>query len=389
MYRISEIASRAGLSRTTLLYYEKLGLIAGQRAANGYRVYTDADVQRLFLLQQLQAGGLSLKECQACLDGKIDRSLLQRRLETLDAEIQAKQCSRELLSGLLGQNSLKTWHEELERIAPELHRAWLVTQGFSDGEAARVALLSKDMNAHDRYMADFFKIFSGLDYWGPGTPEATAQALAALPSKPKRILEIGCGNGVATVVLAAKSDAHITAIDTEQRALDRLIRRAATAGQSHRIEALHLDMGKVPTPETPYDVIWAEGSAYIIGVERALSEWKRLLRKDGVLVFSDMVWRTQTPSESVASFWASEYPAMAMVSVRLGQAARAGYRVLSHFDMGQSALDTYFGPLENRVRQLADEIEEPRVLSDLHNEIGAYHACEGQFGYEMFVLQRC
>jgi DNA-binding transcriptional MerR regulator len=90
MYQISELAESVGLSRATLLYYEKLGLLKGKRQANGYRVYTDADRQRLRLMQQLQAGGLSLQECQACLDGKLDREMLGQRLAVLDAEIAEK-----------------------------------------------------------------------------------------------------------------------------------------------------------------------------------------------------------------------------------------------------------------------------------------------------------
>ena len=43
MYQISELAESVGLSRATLLYYEKLGLLKGKRQANGCRVYSDAD----------------------------------------------------------------------------------------------------------------------------------------------------------------------------------------------------------------------------------------------------------------------------------------------------------------------------------------------------------
>ena len=163
MVRISELAESVGLSRATLLYYEKLGLLKGTRQANGYRVYCDADRQRLRLMQQLQAGGLSLQECRACLEGKLDREMLDRRLETLEREIAGKTRSRDLLAALLGRGDLKDWHEEVERVAPDLHRAWLMTQRFSSEEAARVAWLSKDMNAHDDYMAGFMAVFSGLD----------------------------------------------------------------------------------------------------------------------------------------------------------------------------------------------------------------------------------
>jgi len=48
MYRISELARRFGLSRSTLLYYDRIGLMRpSHRTAAGYRVYTSEDEQRL------------------------------------------------------------------------------------------------------------------------------------------------------------------------------------------------------------------------------------------------------------------------------------------------------------------------------------------------------
>ncbi|MFU8765753.1 MAG: class I SAM-dependent methyltransferase [Haliea sp.] len=41
-------------------------------------------------------------------------------------------------------------------------------------------------------------------------------------SRPRRILEAGCGNGVATLVLAKQSSARITALDSDEGALERL-----------------------------------------------------------------------------------------------------------------------------------------------------------------------
>jgi DNA-binding transcriptional MerR regulator len=259
--RISELAESVGLSRATLLYYEKLGLLKGKRQANGYRVYTEVDRQRLRLMQQLQAGGLSLQECHACLDGKLDRDMLGQRLAVLDAEIAEKTRSRDLLEALLGRASLKDWHEEVERVAPDLHRAWLMTQGFSSEEAARVAWLSKDMNAHDDYMAVFMEVFSGLDWWGPGTQAATSKALAMVPFAPKTILEIGCGPGMATTHLAEATDARILATDTDEGALDRLRDRVGAKGLGDRVQVRNMDMAQLPVPEHPWDMIWAEGSA--------------------------------------------------------------------------------------------------------------------------------
>ena len=111
MYRISELAQQVGLSRSTLLYYEKLGLITSRRQLNGYRRYSEQDAQRLKLLLQLQAAGLTLKECQACLDAQIDRELLLNRLTVLGEEIEQKQKAKELLASLLGMGSMRPWHQ--------------------------------------------------------------------------------------------------------------------------------------------------------------------------------------------------------------------------------------------------------------------------------------
>lgn len=388
MFNITQLARLVGLSRTTLLYYEKIGLLKGARQPNGYRAYSEADRQRLALIHQMKAGGLSLKECQACLDGRIDREALERRMEALAAEIADKRRSLALLTALAGRGDLKSWHEGLERVAPDLHRKWLVTQGFTAKDATLIALLSKDMNNHDNYMRDFLMIFAGLERWGPGTDAATRQALDALPARPASILEIGCGNGVATSVLARHSQARITAVDTDEGALDRLRARALSEGFPERVEIHCMDMADLPIKDQTYDAIWAEGSAYIIGVEHALSAWRPMLRPGGSLVFSDLVWRTEQPTETIQTYWAGEYPDMSSVAWRLDQATSAGYKVVSHFDIGQAALDAYYQPLEHRIREMRDAIECRRVLDDLDKELWAYREGRRQFGYEMFILQR-
>ena len=53
MYKISELANMVKMSRTALLYYEKLDLIKCQKLDNGYRIYADLNLQRIRLIQQL------------------------------------------------------------------------------------------------------------------------------------------------------------------------------------------------------------------------------------------------------------------------------------------------------------------------------------------------
>ncbi|MDE0044739.1 MAG: hypothetical protein OXU19_02595 [bacterium] len=59
--------------------------------------------------------------------------------------------------------------------------------------------------APDRVTALFFKLFSGLPRQGPGSAADTRRALGFVPDVgPRtRILDIGCGTGGQTLVLAA------------------------------------------------------------------------------------------------------------------------------------------------------------------------------------------
>ena len=62
-FTIKEIAERAGIAAHVLRYYEKEGLLpAAQRAGNGFRQYTEEDLERLTLICALRESGMSVAE---------------------------------------------------------------------------------------------------------------------------------------------------------------------------------------------------------------------------------------------------------------------------------------------------------------------------------------
>ncbi|WP_299789391.1 MerR family transcriptional regulator [uncultured Shewanella sp.] len=388
MYRISELAVEVGLSRTALLYYEKQQLIKGQRQSNGYRIYSDKDLQRIRLIQKLQAGGLTLKECKACLEAKVDRKLLESRLHKLDEEIAQKQQSRQLLAAMLGEGNLKAWHESVDKLAPDAHLDWLIKQGFSEKEALRLKWLSKDMNEHEQYMAEFMKIYEALERWAPGSESETLKALSLLPEQPKEILEIGCGKGLSTTVLANNTTAFITAVDNEQSALTRLSDRFEADGLSSRLTTVCASMTELPFNNASFDLLWAEGSAYIMGVTHALSQWKPLLDEDGILMISDLVWLTDTPNEEAVEFWKHEYPDIQTVTTRAKQMEVAGYEVLNSFTLSHQAWQNYYEPLKSRIEELQPEMQGSQAIKDISKEVDIYNNYLGQFGYQMFILRK-
>lgn len=388
MYQISELAQQLGISRTTLLYYEKIGLISAKRQANGYRIYSNQDLQRLKLFQQLQAGGLTLKECKASLEDRIDRPLLLQRLQALDNEIAEKQKARELLASLLGASSMRRWHESMENQAPDAHFTWLTNQGFTEKQALRLKWLSKDMNEHDRYMEEFESIFDGLDRLGPGFSEDTLRAFEILRPAPQKILEIGCGRGVATTVLAARSQGQIYALDNDETNLGYVRNAIFAAGLDERVTPLCASMTDLPFDKNGFDAIWSEGSAYIMGFRKALSYWRDYIKPDGFLVVSDLVWLTEERSQEALEFWHTAYPAMSTVQDHLLALEASGYKLLETFELSRKAWVNYLWPLHSRIANISDDQFLSGALTDLTKEIAIHEKYAGEYGYQMFALQR-
>ncbi|RND62444.1 HTH-type transcriptional regulator AdhR [Lacticaseibacillus paracasei] len=59
---IRTCAQQSGVSKDTLRFYEKIGLIVPSRGENHYRDYTPDDVVKLQITRNLKAVGLSLNE---------------------------------------------------------------------------------------------------------------------------------------------------------------------------------------------------------------------------------------------------------------------------------------------------------------------------------------
>ena len=65
---IGELADRTALSHRTIRHYDEVGLLpASARTDGGFRIYTEADYQRLMLIRQMKPLGFSLEEMAGLL----------------------------------------------------------------------------------------------------------------------------------------------------------------------------------------------------------------------------------------------------------------------------------------------------------------------------------
>jgi MerR family transcriptional regulator, copper efflux regulator len=106
---ISDVAERAGLPPKTIRYYEEVGLIQPQRAANGYREFRESDLHKLAFLGRARSLGFSLEECRRLMALYEDRgrasadvkALAQDHLAGIDRKIVDLTAMRRTLSHLV------------------------------------------------------------------------------------------------------------------------------------------------------------------------------------------------------------------------------------------------------------------------------------------------
>ncbi len=239
----------------------------------------------------------------------------------------------------------------------------------------------------------FWEIHRDLPREAPGSDVSTLRALSMLPALPAsaRILDIGCGPGGQSVALARASRGEVTAVDNHQPFLDDLARRAAQAGLAEHVHPLNASMFDLSFDQT-FDLLWSEGAVYIIGFERGLREWRRLLKPGGFIAVTELSWLKPNPPEAARKFWDEGYPGMATVDENLARLSAAGYRSLGHFTLPESDWwDNYYHPMAARIEALREKYgrsPEARAVLDMeYAEIDLYRQFSAWYGYVFYTGQ--
>lgn len=248
-------------------------------------------------------------------------------------------------------------------------------------------------------------LYSGLAQQGPGGDATTLVALRQLlgepPSawiaqrsgrrEPPVALDLGCGAGRQTLVLAQALATPIVAVDQQQVFLKELAARAAGAGLAPWVKTLVADIGRLAMRDGTVDLVWSEGAAYSIGFDHALRTWSALLRPGGRMAVSECTWLVDEPPDEPREFWNAAYPAMRTASANMTAARAEGLSVIGHFTLPRECWwENYYVPLIERIERLepAGDATLAAVLAETRREIDLYRRYGDTYGYEFYLLEK-
>lgn len=167
MLTVTQLAKACNVSRTTVLYYERAGLLLpASRSENGYRWYGDKEVNRLKAITSYRSFGLPIQDIAPLLEHHNDlaqEQILHNQFNSLEKEIQKLRQQQKAIVMLLEQPSLleqnvvtkerwveimqaagfneedmQNWHKQFEKMEPDAHQEFLESLNIDAKEIASI-----------------------------------------------------------------------------------------------------------------------------------------------------------------------------------------------------------------------------------------------------------
>jgi DNA-binding transcriptional MerR regulator len=171
MYSIGIVSNRFGFSRSTLLHYDKIGLLKPSgRDSSNYRVYTDDDISKLERICLYRSAGISLDQISTVINNNASiTKFLDQRLSQIDDEIRILKEQKSIIVSLattegmsqksgihsitnwknlfikcgFNEEQLIKWHSLFEKNSPENHLHFLESLGLPYSDIILIRQVSR------------------------------------------------------------------------------------------------------------------------------------------------------------------------------------------------------------------------------------------------------
>lgn len=123
---IKEVEERTGLSRSNIRFYEKEKLIEPSRnESNGYRDYSENDVENIKKIAYLRTLGISIEDIRSIISEKVTlQEMLEKQKEVLKNQITDLNKAKLMCEKMLDEESISYEKLQVEQYVTDLHDYW-------------------------------------------------------------------------------------------------------------------------------------------------------------------------------------------------------------------------------------------------------------------------
>lgn len=123
---IKDVEERTGLSRSNIRFYEKEKLIEPSRnESNGYRDYSENDVENIKKIAYLRTLGISIEDIRSIISEKVTlQEMLEKQKEVLKNQITDLNKAKLMCEKMLDEESISYEKLQVEQYITDLHDYW-------------------------------------------------------------------------------------------------------------------------------------------------------------------------------------------------------------------------------------------------------------------------
>lgn len=231
---------------------------------------------------------------------------------------------------------------------------------------------------------------------GPGSAEMTLKALSFIDNlgENARLLDLGCGTGGQTMVLAQNIAGNITGIDQFPDFINRLNDNAKKLNLDEKVSGIVGNMLDLSFVKEEMDLIWCEGAIDAIGFENGLSYWNGFLKENGYVAVTSPSWLTAHRPTEVERFWTDAGSCGLMnIENHISIMQKIGFSFVAAFALPEECwTDNYFVPRETAgkvllEKHIGNETVEAFIEAD-KQEVELYSKYKQNYGYVFYIGQK-
>jgi SAM-dependent methyltransferase len=249
-----------------------------------------------------------------------------------------------------------------------------------------------EFNSHDELLNEFLR---RLERQAPGSDAETNKVLSVLsllPTEPYTIVTHHCGTGALPLELASRYQGKIIAVDPRPEFLDALLAKSETMSLQATIQATSDDVVELPLVKGSVDVVWSQYPNNESSFERVLQHWHSMLKSNGVIVLTELIWYDDSKPQAVTKYFNSVGKDIATLEERIDQLEANGYEVLRGELLPEDCHTTnYYEPMDALFESFMNEFNTPAavaVVAALKQEISFYNKYKEDYGYAVLIARK-